>query len=52
MPTLSPTSTPLVDVVVTMWQPLFGRARMRGTKVLMPYTGPQKFTPIPQSQSL
>ena len=52
MPTGSPTSTPLVEVVVTMWQPSLGRARMRGTKVLQPYTGPQKLTPMPQSQSL
>ncbi len=41
----------LVEVVVTIWQPCLP-ANMRGTKVLMPYTGPQKFTPMPHSQSL
>ena len=46
-----PSSTPSVEVVVTMWLPSLC-ASMRGMKVREPYTGPQKLTPMPQSQSL
>ena len=47
-----PRSMPLVEVVVTMWQPSLGARACAARRCLQPYTGPQKLTPMPQSQSL